>query len=89
MDVQRVYIRISKSHGFKPPILKEIVFLRGRGFNNLEIAEETGISRNTVASYIEKMREMQETEVAELMSLVAMLEAHNRRRMAQMLKELE
>ena len=89
MNVQRIYIRISKSHGFKPPVLKEIVFLRGRGLNNLEIAEETGISRNTVATYIEKMRQMQGEEVAELMSLVAMLEAHNRKRLAQMIKELD
>lgn len=78
-EVERVYVRISKQYGFKPPILKEIVFLRGKGFSNLEIAEQVGVSRNTVSNYLEKLREMEDGRVAEIMSLVGLvMERHSR-----------
>ena len=77
-EVTRVYVRFSKHYGFKPPLLKEVVFLRSKGFSNLEIAQETGISRNTVSSYLEKLRGMEDEQMAELMSLVGMMmERHN------------
>lgn len=87
MEFERVYVRIAKREGFKPPLLKEIIFFRGKGLNNLEIAEETGISRNTVHNYMEKMRRLQDEEVAELMSLVGMLMA--KRDARGILKEFE
>lgn len=78
-EVARVYVRISKQYGFKPPILKEIVFLRSKGFSNLEIAEEVGVSRNTVSNYLEKLRGIEDEQMAELMSLIGlMMERHNR-----------
>jgi len=74
-----VYVRFSKHYGFKPPILKEIVFLRSKGFSNLEISEEIGVSRNTVSNYLEKLRGIEDNQMAELMSLVGMMmERHNR-----------
>jgi len=77
--VEKVFVRISKQHGFKPPILKEIVFLRSKGFNNVEIASSVGVSRNTVSNYLEKLREMQDPEMVDLISLVGMMmERHNR-----------
>ncbi len=89
MGFERVYVRIAKRGGFKPPILKEIIFLRGRGLNDTEIAEEAGISRNTVHNYMEKMREMQDAQVAELMSLVGLMMARQDRTMREMLKAFE
>lgn len=78
-EVTRVYVKISKQHGFNPPILKEVVFLRSKGFSNLEIAEQAGISRNTVSHYLEKLRGMEDDQMAELMSLVGMMmERHSR-----------
>ena len=78
-EVTRVYVKISKQYGFNPPILKEVVFLRSKGFSNLEIAEQAGISRNTVSHYLEKLRGMEDEQMAELMSLVGMMmERHNR-----------
>lgn len=77
--VERVFVRISKQHGFKPPILKEIVFLRSKGYNNVEIASSVGVSRNTVSHYLEKLREMRDAEMAEMISLVGMMmERHSR-----------
>lgn len=71
--VRRVYITISKSHGLKPVVLKEIVFLRAKGFSNVEIADELGVSRNTVSSYLEKLRTMQDAEMAEIMSIIGLM----------------
>ena len=86
---EAVYVRMAKAGGFKPPILKEIIFFRNKGLNNIEIAEEIGVSRNTVHNYIEKMKEMHDSQVAEMMSLVGMMMARHDRRMREMLKELE
>lgn len=78
-EITKIYVRVSKQYGFKPPILKEIVFLRSKGFSNLEIAEETGVSRNTVSSYLEKLRGIEDEQMAELMSLIGlMMERHNK-----------
>lgn len=71
--IERAYIRISKQYGFKPPILKEIVFLRSKGYNNVEIASSVGVSRNTVSNYLERLREMRDGDVADLISLVGMM----------------
>ena len=71
--ITRTYVRLSKEHGMKPIVLKEIVFLRTKGHSNVEIADELGVSRNTVSSYLEKMRQMQDEEVAEMMSLIGLL----------------
>ena len=77
--IERAFVRISKQHGFKPPILKEIVFLRSKGFNNVEIASSVGVSRNTVSNYLERLREMHDEEMAEMISLVGMMmERHSR-----------
>ena len=84
-----MYVRISKQHGFKPPILKEIVFLRSKGHSNVEIADEIGVSRNTVSHYLEKMREMDDDEAAQLLSLVSFMMARHRRVMREMLKSFE
>jgi len=75
--VRRVYISFAKRHGLKPIVLEEIVFFRTRGYSNLEISDELGVSRNTVASYLEKLRKMQEDELAEMMSLIGALKRRN------------
>ena len=49
---------LAKRHGFNPVVLKEIIILNNRGYNNLEIAEMLGISRNTVGSYLKKLKGM-------------------------------
>ncbi|MEK6923909.1 MAG: LuxR C-terminal-related transcriptional regulator [Candidatus Micrarchaeota archaeon] len=76
--VRRVYLEFSKHHGLKPVVLKEIVFLRAKGYSNVGIASELGVSRNTVAAYLGRMRAMQDADVAEMMSLVGLM--LNRRR---------
>ncbi len=73
MRVRRVYITISKQYGMKPVVLKEIVFLRVKGYSNVEIASELGVSRNTVSNYLERLRAMQDADMAEMMSLIGLM----------------
>jgi DNA-binding NarL/FixJ family response regulator len=72
-DINKRYIEIAKKHGFNPVLLKEIVGLRNRGYNNTEIAENLGISRNTVTKYLEKLRKTDNKDVFELLILIAAL----------------
>lgn len=85
--ISRTYVRLSKEHGMKPVVLKEIIFLRTKGHSNVEIADELGVSRNTVSSYLEKMREMQDEEIAEMMSLIGLMHQRHKQ-MFSMLKEM-
>lgn len=83
--VLRIYVRIAKQAGFKPLILKEVVFLKSKGLSNVEIANSLGVSRNTVSNYLDKLKEMHEEQFAELVSLIGIM--HARRK--EFLKNLE
>lgn len=50
------FVELAKKLGFNPTFLKEIIRMRGFGYNNTEIANMTGISRVTVNNYIEKLK---------------------------------
>jgi len=56
--LSQLFNTLAKRNGFNPVVLKEIIILNARGYNNLEIAEMLGISRNTVASYLKKLKKM-------------------------------
>jgi len=72
-DINYRYIELAKQHGFNPVLLKEIVRLRNKGYNNVEIAKNLGISRNTVTKYLEKLRNTDDKEFLELLVLIAAL----------------
>lgn len=72
-DLNHRYIEIAKEHGFNPVLLKEIIRLRNKGYNNIEIAENLGISRNTVTKYVEKLRGTKDNDILELLALIAIL----------------
>jgi L-lactate utilization protein LutC len=55
-ELNQQFIELCKKFGFNPVFLKEILRLRNLGYNNTQIAEQTGISRVTVNTYIEKIR---------------------------------
>ncbi|OIO26624.1 hypothetical protein AUJ14_01455 [Candidatus Micrarchaeota archaeon CG1_02_55_22] len=74
LQVRRVFVSFTKQHGMKPVVLKELVFLRTKGFSNVEISAQIGVSRNTVSSYLEKLRQMQDDDLAELMELIALMQ---------------
>ncbi len=54
-SVNRKYVELSKRHGMNPVWLREIIDLRNRGFNYTQIEERTGINRETVAGYLQKL----------------------------------
>jgi orotate phosphoribosyltransferase-like protein len=72
-NFQYRYVEVAKRHGFNPVLLKEIVRLRNIGYNNTEIAQMLGISRNTVTKYLEKLKKTENKEVFELLVLIGVL----------------
>lgn len=65
-----MFAQLSKKYGFNPAFLKQILILRNLGYNNTSIAEQAGISRVTVNSYIEKIKEYQNQNQREFAKLV-------------------
>lgn len=56
--INRRFVELAKKHNMNPVWLREIIELRNRGFNYSQIAERTGISRETVANYLQKFGAM-------------------------------
>lgn len=68
-------VELSRKYGLQPLYLNQIVLLRNQGFNNTEIAEKTGISRVTVNTYVEKIREMEKEDLLKIIGLVILAAA--------------
>jgi hypothetical protein len=58
-EVNKKFVELAKKYGMNPVWLREIIDLRNRGFNYSQIAEYTGISRETVANYLQKLGSME------------------------------
>ena len=56
--INKRFVQLAKKHSMNPVLLREIIDLRNRGLNYSQIAERTGISRETVASYLQKLGAM-------------------------------
>ena len=56
--LNHLFNALSRKYGLNPLILKEIIILNNRGYSNKEMAEMAGVSRNTVASYLGKLKDM-------------------------------
>ena len=54
-EINRRYVELARRHGLNPVWLREIIDLRNRGFNYSQIAKRTGISRETVANYSQRL----------------------------------
>jgi len=54
--LNQLFNTLALVYGFKPLMLKEIIILNARGYNNIEIAKMLGISRNTVSKYLSKLK---------------------------------
>lgn len=67
--------RIAKEHGLKPVFLKDIIYYRSRGKNNVEITRFTGLDRNTVNKYVNELRSMNQNECSVLLFSVCMVKA--------------
>lgn len=60
--INRMFIELSRKFGFNPVYLRQILSLRNLGYNNTQIADQTGISRVTINTYIEKIRQHEDVE---------------------------
>ncbi len=57
--INEKYAVLARKHGLNPVWLRAILDLRNRGFNHSEINKQTGISRETIANYLKKLRSME------------------------------
>ena len=50
------YVEVARRNGLNPVWLREIVDLHNRGFNYSQIAQRIGVSRETVSTYLQRLR---------------------------------
>lgn len=74
-NANRKFIQISKKYGLNPVLLRQIITLRNKGYNNAEISRETGISRNTVNRYVSAFEKMPEEDLTLIIVLVSLIAA--------------
>lgn len=64
--LRQLFNALARRYGFNPLVLKEVIILNARGYTNLEIANMLGISRNTVAKYLKKLKAMESPDFIRL-----------------------
>lgn len=69
------FLNLAHKYNLQPLYLQQILYLRNQGLNNTEIAERTGISRVTVNSYVEKVRQMESEDLLKALGFVIMAAA--------------
>lgn len=50
------YVEVARKNGLNPVWLREIVGLHNQGFTYSEIARRMGVSRETVSTYLQRLR---------------------------------
>jgi DNA-binding NarL/FixJ family response regulator len=58
MNLEEDYVKTAKRYGLRWTVLRDIAILRCRGFDNLEIAADLHLSRNTVNKYVKMLKTM-------------------------------
>lgn len=69
------FIQISKKYKLNPALLKDIMLLRNKGYNNIQIAEQTGINKNTINKYVAALGEMENNDLMTLLATIAIITA--------------
>jgi len=69
------FIQISKKYKLNPALLKDIMLLRNKGYNNLQISEQTGINKNTINKYVAALGEMENNDLMTLLAMIAIITA--------------
>jgi len=72
-QVNEEYLKLAKKYKLNPTWLREIVELRNRGFNHIQIAHQLGISRETVASYLKKLRNMDREDLWKIIIAIGII----------------
>jgi len=63
MSEKSEFVTMCKKHRLNPVLLKNIIHLRIRGYDNLEIAERTGINKNTVNKYVQALKRFSDEDI--------------------------
>ena len=75
-DIERAnekFIQIAKKYKLNPTLLKEVMLLRNKGYNNLQISEQTGINKNTVNKYVTVLGKMDNNDIMTLLAMIAII----------------
>lgn len=62
-ELEKQLVKLSRKYRLNPTFLREIIILRSRGINNLEISERTGIARVTVNNYVATLEEIDKIDL--------------------------
>ena len=54
---------MSKKYQLNPVLLETIFHFRIRGYNNVEIADKTGINKNTVNKYVLMLKQFSDEDI--------------------------
>jgi len=63
MSGKSEFIAMSKKYRLNPVLLEAIFHYRVRGYNNVEIADVTGINKNTVNKYVTSLKLFSDGEI--------------------------
>ncbi len=61
-QINMTYVEVARRNGLNPVWLREIVDLHNRGFNYSQIAQRIGVSRETVSTYLQRLRSANRTD---------------------------
>ena len=61
------YLILCRQNALNPSVLRDIVYLRSKGFNNTTIANRIGVHRLTVQNYVEKLRNMEAEDFGKIL----------------------
>ena len=70
-ELNREFVVMCKKHNLNSSLAREILILKSQGYNTQEVAEQLGITRNTVYSYTKTMQGMEKSEFLRFLILAA------------------
>jgi len=71
--VNEEYLKLAKKYEINATWLKGILELRNRGFNHTQIAHQLGISRETVARYLRRLRNVNKEDFWKIIIAIAII----------------
>ena len=69
--MNRSFVRICTKYNLNPSMAQQILYLKSQGFNNQDVADQLGITRQTVYNYVKAIQEMERNDFLRALLLIA------------------